>query len=84
MWTKRPTVPLATREAEWKQLLLAVEPSVERGVNLGIHTFKQVLEEYQKALDEWFHHKKDKLQQLLAPDRNRQWNDRFSESLKYR
>jgi len=60
-----------------------VEPSVERGVNLGIHTFKQVLEEYQKALDEWFHHKKDKLQQLLAPDRNRQWNDRFSESLKY-
>ncbi|GJQ15919.1 hypothetical protein GpartN1_g7710.t1 [Galdieria partita] len=68
-------------KVEWRQLLLAVEPNVERGMNLGVYSLKEALREYDEALEKWFLWKKDNLQQLLDSDKNNQLSNIISESL---
>ncbi|GJD07211.1 hypothetical protein Gasu2_15820 [Galdieria sulphuraria] len=70
------------READWRQFLLAVEPSVERGMNLGVYSLKNALQEYEKSLNEWFLWKRDKLQMLMGSESNSQLRNIVSESIK--
>lgn len=64
-------------EAEWKQLLVAVEPSIERGINLGISRLKDAFQEYENSREEWFLLKKHKLEELLEAEKNKQLSDRL-------